>query len=83
MKIEIEVRALGKANVQGSVVDAFNSTELVRVHHLPKAITLAEIEQLLANLFDEVESGYANPEQCMGKITIRAKKENGEIVYLG
>ena len=33
--------------------------------------------------FGEVENGYKNPKQCVGKITIRAKKENGKIVYLG
>jgi hypothetical protein len=38
---------------------------------------------MLAELFDEVEQGYANPEKCIGRITIRAKKENGEIVFLG
>lgn len=82
MKIEIEVRAFGKDEVQGTV-DAFKSTELIRVHKLSKDTTLAEVESLLTSLFEEVESGYTNPEQCLGKITIRAKKENGEIVFLG
>lgn len=80
MKLEIEVRAFGKDEVQGTV-DAYKSTELVRVHELSKDTTLAQVESLFATLFDEVESGYTNPEQCLGKITIRAKKENGEIVY--
>lgn len=82
MKIEIEVRAFGKDEVQGTV-DAYKSTELVRVHELSKDTTLAQVESLLTALFDEVESGYANPEQSLGKITIRAKKDNGEIVFLG
>lgn len=82
MKIEIEVRAFGKDEVQ-ETVDAYKSTELMRVHKLSKDTTLAQVESLLTTLLDEVESGYTNPEQCLGKITIRAKKENGEIVFLG
>lgn len=42
-----------------------------------------QVESLLTTLFDEVESGYTNPEQCLGKIIICAKKDNGEIVFLG
>ncbi|MFE6167443.1 hypothetical protein ACFVP8_06115 [Viridibacillus arvi] len=53
------------------------------VHKLSKDTTLGELEALLSTLFEEVENGYKNPEQCVGKITIRAKKANGEIVYLG
>jgi hypothetical protein len=82
MKIEFEVRAFGKVDVPG-MEDAYNSTESIRMRNLPKNTTLAEIESMLAELFDEVESGYANPEQCLGKITIRAKKVNGDIVFLG
>ncbi|MFC0212157.1 hypothetical protein ACFFK0_06750 [Paenibacillus chartarius] len=82
MNIEIEVRAFGKEEVQGTA-DAYRSTELIRVHQFSKKATLAEIEALLVKLFDEAESSYPNPEQCLGKITIRAKRENGEIVYLG
>ncbi|WP_426448203.1 hypothetical protein ACP26L_27495 [Paenibacillus sp. S-38] len=81
MKIEIEVKAYGKVEVQGTE-DAFKSTELVRVLKLPKETTLGELESLLTKLFEEVESEYANPELCHGKITIRAKKENGGIVYV-
>ena len=82
MKLEIEVRAFGEDKVQGTV-DAYKNNELMRVHKLSKDTTLAEVESLLSKLFEEVESGYTNPEQCLGKITIRAKKENGEIVFLG
>jgi hypothetical protein len=82
VKIEIEVKAFGKEEVQGTE-DAYKSTEIVRIHKLPKDTTLAQLESLLTTLFDEVESGYSNPEQCLGRITIRAKKENGEIVFLG
>ncbi|MGE7021970.1 hypothetical protein [Solibacillus cecembensis] len=82
MKLEIEVRAFGEDKVQGTV-DAYKNTELMRVHKLSKDTTLAEVESLLSRLFEEVESGFTNPEQCLGKITIRAKKENGEIVFLG
>lgn len=82
MKIEFEIKAFGKVEVQGAE-DAFNSSEIVRVKRCSKDTTLADLELMLAELFDEVERGYANPEKCIGRITIRAKKENGEIVFLG
>ena len=82
MKIEIEVRAFGEVEVQGTE-DAYKGIELMRVHKLSKDTTLGEVETLLSSLFQEIENGYKNPEQCLGKVTIRAKKENGEIVYLG
>ncbi|WP_155594028.1 hypothetical protein [Lysinibacillus cavernae] len=82
MKIEMEVKAFGEVEVQG-VEDAFKGVELMSVHKLSKDTTLGELEALLTTLFEEIENGYKNPQQCVGKITIRAKKENGEIVYLG
>ena len=82
MKLEIEVKAFGEIEVQGTE-DAFKGVELMSIHKLSKDTTLGELEVLLSTLFEEVETGYKNPEQCVGKITIRAKKENGEIVYLG
>lgn len=82
MKIEIEVKAFGEVEVQG-IEDSFKGVELAGVHKLTKDTTLGDIETLLSTLFEEVESSYKNPKQCVGKITIRAKKENGEIVYLG
>jgi len=82
MKLEIEVRAFGGIEVEG-IEDAYTSVECVRVHKLSKDTTLGEVESLLSKLFQEVENGYENPEQCLGKITIRAKKENGEVIYLG
>ena len=82
MKLEIEVKAFGEIEVQGTE-DAFKGVELMSIHKLSKDTTLGELEVLLSTLFEEVENGYKNPEQCVGKITIRAKKENGEIVYLG
>ena len=82
MKVEIEVRAFGEDNVQGTV-DAYRNNELIRVHNLTTDTTLGDIHTLMAKLIEEVESGYANPEQCLGKITIRVKKENGKIEFLG
>ncbi|MEK4760244.1 hypothetical protein MHH85_08300 [Viridibacillus sp. FSL E2-0187] len=81
MKIEMEVKAFGEVEVQGAK-DAFKGVELMSVHKLNKDTSIRELETLLSKLFEEVENGYKNPEQCVGKITIRAKKENGEIVYL-
>ncbi|MCP3033044.1 hypothetical protein LF817_17100 [Halobacillus sp. A1] len=82
MKIEIEVRAFGEVEAQGTS-GAHKGVELMHVHNLSKDTTLGEVETLLSTLFEEVESGYKNPQQNLGKITIRAKKENGEIVYVG
>lgn len=82
MKIEMEVKAFGEVEVEGAK-DAFKGVELMSVHKLSKDTTLGELEALISTLFEEVENGYKNPKQCVGKITIRAKKENGEIVYLG
>ena len=81
MKIEIEVKAFGEIEVQGTE-DAYKGVEIMCIHKLSKDTTIGELETLLSNLFEEVEDGYQNPEQCVGKITIRAKKENGEILYL-
>ena len=82
MKIEMEVKAFGEVEVEGAK-DAFKGVELMSVHKLSKDTTLGELEALISTLFEEVENGYKNPKQCVGKITIRAKKENGEIIYLG
>ncbi|MBA2176159.1 hypothetical protein H0266_14780 [Halobacillus locisalis] len=82
MKIEIEVQAFGEVEVQGTA-GAHKGVELMEVHNLSKDTTLGEVETLLSRLFQEVENGYDNPEQKVGKITMRCKKENGEIVYLG
>jgi hypothetical protein len=82
MKIEMEVKAFGEVEVKGTE-DAFKGVELMGVHKLSKDTTIGEVEALLSTLFDEVENSYKNPKQCVGKITVRAKRENGEIVYLG
>ena len=80
MKIEIEVKAFGEVDDNG---DVYKGTELIRLYNLPKDTTLGEIETLLSKQFQEVEEGYKNPEQFVGKVTIRVKKEAGKIVYLG
>ena len=74
MKIEIEVRAFGEVEVQGTE-DAYKGIELMRVHKLSKDTTLGEVETLLSSLFQEVENGYKNPEQCLGKVTIGQKRK--------
>ena len=58
MKIEIEVRAFGKVEVQGTE-DAYQSTEIARVFNLPKETTLGELESFLTKLFGEVENRYS------------------------
>lgn len=82
LKIEFEVKAFGKVEVPGTE-DAFQSAEIARVIDLPKETTLAELESVLSRLFSEVENGYGDPEQLLGKITIRTKKTDDEIQYLG
>jgi len=69
LKIEIEVRAFGGNDVHGTE-DAYKAIELMRVHKLSKDTTLGE-----------VENGYNNPEQCVGKITIRAKRKITELYF--
>ena len=82
MKVELEVSAFGEVEVPGTE-NAFQGLELTRVHNLSKDTTLGEVEELLSSLFDEVTKNYKNPEQCAGKITVRAKRENGDMIYLG
>lgn len=82
MKVEIEVKAFGEVEVQGTE-DAYKGVELMRVQNLSKDTTLGEVETILSKLFQEVGNSYNSPEQCLGKITIRAKMKNGEIEYLG
>lgn len=80
MKIEIEVKAFGEVDGNG---DVYKSTELMKLHNLSENTTLGEIETLLSKQFQEVEEGYKNPEHFFGKVTIRVKKEDEKIVYLG
>ncbi|MBB3126874.1 hypothetical protein FHS19_001528 [Paenibacillus rhizosphaerae] len=82
MKIEIEVKAFGKENIEGTI-DAFKSTELTRAYYLSEDKTLAEVITLLNKAFEEAESNGEESEHCLGKIVIRAKKEKGEIHFLG
>jgi len=82
MKIEFEVSLFGKVNAQGEP-EAYKKVELIELDKLSKETTLGELESHLSNLFEKVEKDNNNPKQSLGKITIRAKKENGVIIYLG
>lgn len=75
----LKINCIGEVGVHGTE-DAYKGIELIRVHKLSKDTTLAKVENLFSMLFHKGEKGYKNPKQCVGKITIRAKKENGEIV---
>ena len=75
----LKINCIGEVEVHG-IEDAYKGIELIRVHKLSKNTTLAEVENLFSMLFHKGEKGYKNPTQCVGKITIRAKKENGEMV---
>ncbi|MFJ7407035.1 MULTISPECIES: hypothetical protein [unclassified Lysinibacillus] len=77
----LKINCIGEVEVHGTE-DAYKGIELIRVHKLSKDTTLAEVENLFSTQFHEGKKGYKNPKQCVGKITIRAKRENGEIVFL-
>jgi len=76
----LKINCIGEVEVHGTE-DAYKGIELIRVHKLSKYTTLAEVEKLFSTLFHEGEKGYKNPKQCVGKMPIRAKKENGEIEF--
>lgn len=82
IKVEFEVKGFGEENLV-NIDNAYKSIEIARVNSLSKETTLGELESILKAMFAEVEGAYENPEQFLGKITIRAKKENSEITFLG
>jgi len=82
MKVEIEVKAFGQEDVQ-ETTDAFKAVEIARTHDLSKETTLGEVEKLMASLVKEIEKQYPNPEQCLGKATIRINVENGKMIFIG
>lgn len=81
MKVEFEVKAFGSVEAEGAE-EAYKSTELVRVKNVTKETTLAELESILAKIVEESERDFKQPEQLLGKITIRIKKEGNEIKYI-
>ena len=82
IKVEFEVRGFGEEQVE-NMEDSYKSVEIARTKRISKLTTLGELESMLNELFDEVGEHYENPEQLLGKITIRAKKEKDLIKYLG
>lgn len=82
IKVEFEVKGFGAVEEAG-YTDSYKSYELVKTKLISKDTTLGELEAMLMNFMQELEMNYADPEQLLGKITIRAKKADGHIAYLG
>ncbi|HIW33856.1 MAG TPA: hypothetical protein IAA29_13830 [Candidatus Paenibacillus intestinavium] len=82
MKVEFEAKAFGTIEEVGCT-DSYKSSELAQTKLISKDTTLGELEAMLVHLLSDVESGYSDPEQLLGKITIRVRKKDGELIYLG
>lgn len=57
--------------------------EIARTKNLSKELTLGNLEEIIKELFSEIQLAYDQPEQLTAKIVIRAKKEKNKIMYLG
>lgn len=82
IKVEFEINAVGKETVNG-YDDSFKKYEIARVKTLSKTLTLGNLEEIINELFSEIQSAYEQPEQLTAKIVIRAKKEKDKTIYLG
>ncbi|MEK5333258.1 hypothetical protein [Lysinibacillus sp. FSL W8-0992] len=74
----LKINCIGEVEVHGTE-DAYKG--IIRLHKLSKDTTLAEVENLFSTLFHDGEKGYKNPKQCVGKITIRAKKKMVKLYF--
>ena len=82
IKVEIQISAVGEVTVDG-YDDAYKNYEIGRTKTLTKSITLGNLEEMINELFEEVQLTYDNPEHLTAKIVIRAKKDQNKIRYLG
>ncbi|MFD4707734.1 hypothetical protein ACFWM3_23200 [Gottfriedia sp. NPDC058432] len=53
----------------------------IKVEFLSKKLTLGNVEEIINELFTEIQSAY-EPEQLTAKIIIRVKKEKDKVMYL-
>ncbi|WP_082232778.1 hypothetical protein [Halobacillus massiliensis] len=83
IKVEFEVKAFGEETSK-DYEEAIKTLEVFRTKALPKETTLAQLEESISELFKEVKQSYEHDEIQLGaKVVIRAKEEDGHVVYLG
>jgi hypothetical protein len=62
---------------------SFKKYEIARTKNLSKKLTLGSLEEIINELFVEIQSSFELPEHLTAKIVIRAKKEKNKVMYLG
>lgn len=83
IKVEFEVKAFGEETIS-DYEGSYKGFEIARTKKLPKETTLENIEMIVKQLFEEIQSSYGGqPEQLVAKVIIRAKKQDAQITYLG
>ncbi|SMQ81008.1 hypothetical protein SAMN05444673_4088 [Bacillus sp. OV166] len=82
IKVEFEINAVGEETING-YDSSFKKYEIARTKNLSQTLTLGNLEEIINELFEEIQSSYENPEHLTAKIVIRAKKEKNKILYLG
>ncbi|MGF6949060.1 hypothetical protein QF028_001565 [Neobacillus sp. B4I6] len=82
IKVEFEINAVGEETING-YDSSYKNYEIARTKVLPKTVTLGNLEEIINELFAEIQSTYDQPEHLTAKIVIRAKKEKKKIMYLG
>jgi uncharacterized membrane protein len=80
--MEFEINAVGEETING-YDSSYKNYEIARTKNLSKEITLGNLEEIIKELFSEIQLAYDQPEQLTAKIVIRAKKEKNKIMYLG
>ncbi|WP_047155304.1 hypothetical protein [Aneurinibacillus tyrosinisolvens] len=82
IKVEFEINAVGEETING-YDSSFKKYEIARTKNLSKSLTLGELEDIINELFQEIQSAYEKPEHLTANIVIRAKKQENKIIYLG
>ncbi|PET60304.1 hypothetical protein CN514_14250 [Bacillus sp. AFS001701] len=81
IKVEFEINAVGEETIDG-YDDSYKNYQIARSKYLSKELTLGNVEEIINELFTEIQSAYEQPEQLTAKIIIRAKNENDKVMYL-
>lgn len=83
IKVEFEVKAFGEETIS-DYEGSYKGIEIARTKNLSKETTLENIEMIVHQLFEEIQTSYGKqPEQLVAKVVIRAKKQDAQITYLG
>ena len=82
INVEFEINAVGEETING-YDSSFKNYEIARIKSLPKTLSLGNLEEIINELFVEIQSAYDQPEHITAKIVIRAKKEKNKITFLG